>query len=114
MWCSQLHALKNRDCCETGTINLKKETDQGSWSNGSDNSSNINLDLSRTPIMNSPVSCQNGKSQLLPNSLKPTSITQLLQCSSRSDLQDENFTNMFHNIDEQQNFWPWTEQHHFH
>lgn len=113
---AELQALKSRDCCETGTISLKKETDQGSWSNGSDNSSNINLDLSRTPIMNSsPVSCQNGKSQFLPNSLKPTSITQLLQCSSRSDLQDhESFSSMFHNIHEQQNFWPWPEQHHFH
>ncbi|KAK7266357.1 hypothetical protein RIF29_19001 [Crotalaria pallida] len=108
----ELQALKSRDCCETGTIGLKKET-ECSWSNGSDNSSNINLDLSRTPVMNSPVSCQNGKS-LLPNSLKPTSITQLLQCSSRSDNQEESFTNMFHDIGEQQNFWPWPEQNHFH
>ncbi|KAE9620045.1 hypothetical protein Lal_00040193 [Lupinus albus] len=109
----ELQALKSRDCFETGTISFKKETDQGSWSNRSDNSSNINLDLSRTPVMNSPVSCQNAKN-LLPNSLKPTSITQLLQCSSRSDLQEENFTNIFHNIDEHQNFWPWPEQNHFH
>jgi len=104
----QLQNLKNRDCCETRTVSLKKET-EGSWSNGSNNSSEINLD--RTPVMNSPVSSQNGKS-LVPTSLKPTSMTQLLQCSSRSDLQDESFCNMFHNIDEQQNFWPWTEQQH--
>ncbi|XP_027359248.1 homeobox-leucine zipper protein ATHB-20-like [Abrus precatorius] len=109
---AELQTLKGRDCCETGTRSLKKET-EGSWSNGSENSSDINLDLSRTPVMNSPVSSQNGKS-LLPTSLKPTSITQLLQCSSRSDLQDESFCNMFHNIDEQQNFWPWPEQHQFH
>ncbi|XP_061358029.1 homeobox-leucine zipper protein ATHB-20-like [Gastrolobium bilobum] len=113
---AELQALKSRSCCETRTISLKKET-EGSWSNGSENSSDINLDLSRTPIMNSPVSSQNGKSLLLSTtSLKPTSITQLLQCSSsRSDLQDESLCNMFHNIDEQQNFWPWPEQqHHFH
>ena len=116
----QLQTLKRRDCNETGTvISLKKETDQGSWSNGSNNSSEINLDLSRTPVMNSPVSSSlNGKT-LLPTSLKPTSITQLLQCSSRSDLQDESFCNMFHIIDEQQNFWPWPDhqqqqQHQFH
>ncbi|KAK7316362.1 hypothetical protein VNO77_35343 [Canavalia gladiata] len=102
VWCLQLQTLKSRECCETGTI-----------SNGSENSSDINLDLSRTPVMNSPVSSQNGKS-LLPSSLKPNSITQLLQCSSRSDLQDEGFCNMFHNIDEQQNFWPWPEQNQFH
>ncbi|KAK7381313.1 hypothetical protein VNO78_33906 [Psophocarpus tetragonolobus] len=110
---AELQTLKSRDCCETGTVSLKKET-EGSWSNGSNNSSDINLDLSRTPVMNSPVSSQKGKN-LLPSSLKPTSITQLLQCSSRSDLQDESFCNMFHNIDEQQNFWPWPDQqHHFH
>lgn len=109
----QLQTLKKRDCFENGTISFKKEN-EGSWSNGSDNSSDINLGLSRTPMMNSPVSSQNGKS-ILPNSLKPTSMTQLLQCSSRSDLQDESFCNMFHNIDDQQNFWPWPDQqHHFH
>ncbi|XP_020237796.1 homeobox-leucine zipper protein HAT7 isoform X1 [Cajanus cajan] len=107
---AELQTLKSRDCCETGTTSLKKET-EGSWSNGSNNSSDINLDLSRTPVMNSPVSSQNGKN-LLPTSLKPNSITQLLQCSSRSDLQDESFCNMFHNIDEQQNFWPWPDQQH--
>ncbi|KAJ1419606.1 Leucine zipper, homeobox-associated [Sesbania bispinosa] len=110
---AELQALKSRDWCEAGTISLKKET-EGSWSNnGSDNSSDINLDLSRTPVLNSPVSSQNCKS-LLPTSLKPTSITQLLQYSSRPDLQDEGFCNMLHNIDQQQNFWPWPEQHHFH
>ncbi|CAJ1950095.1 unnamed protein product [Sphenostylis stenocarpa] len=110
VWRLQLQTLKNRDSCETGTVSLKKEN-EGSWSNGSNNSSEINLDLSRTPVMNSPVSSQNGKS-LLPTSHKPTSITQLLQCSSRSDLQDESFCNMFHNIDEQHNFWSWPEQQH--
>lgn len=68
----QLQTLKRRDCNETGTvISLKKETDQGSWSNGSNNSSEINLDLSRTPVMNtSPVSSQNGKSLLPTTSSK--------------------------------------------
>ncbi|KAL5152973.1 Homeobox-leucine zipper protein HAT7 [Glycine soja] len=110
---TELQTLKRRDCNETGTvISLKKETDQGSWSNGSNNSSEINLDLSRTPVMNtSPVSSQNGKSLLPTTSSKPTSITQLLQCSSRPDLQDESFCNMFHIIDEQQNFWPWPDHH---
>lgn len=94
---AELQTLKKRDCFENGTISLKKEN-EGSWSNGSDNSSDMNLDLSRTP-----------------NSLKPTSMTQLLQCSSRSDLQDESFCNMFNNIDEQQSLWPWTDhqQHQF-
>ncbi|CAJ2665639.1 homeobox-leucine zipper protein HAT7-like [Trifolium pratense] len=111
---AELQTLKNRDCFENGTISLKKEN-ECSWSNGSDNSSDMNLDLSRTQIMSSPLSSQNGKT-LLQTSLKPTSMTQLLQSSTRSDLQDESFCNMFHNIDEQQSLWPWTDhqqQHHF-
>ncbi|MED6205603.1 hypothetical protein PIB30_019163 [Stylosanthes scabra] len=145
---AELQALKgNREWCETGTVITLKKENEGSWSNnGSDNSSDMNLDLSRTPVMNnSPVSSShhhhhqnnqnnnnnndnnnnNSKSLVLPNSLKPTSITQLLQCSSssRSDLQDDQgFCNMFHNIDEQQhNFWSWppptennNHHHHFH
>ncbi|QCD92579.1 homeobox-leucine zipper protein HAT7-like isoform X3 [Vigna unguiculata] len=109
---AELQSLKNRECCETGTVVSQKKDTEGSWSNGSNNSSEINLDLSRTPVMNSPVSSQNGKSLIPSSHNKPTSMTQLLQCSSRSDLQDESFCNMFHNIDEQQNFWPWTEQQH--
>ncbi|XP_058778799.1 homeobox-leucine zipper protein HAT7-like [Vicia villosa] len=111
---AELQTLKKKDCFENGKASLKKEN-EGSWSNGSDNSSDMNLDLSRTPMMSSPVSSQNGRS-LIQTSLKPTSMTQLLQGSTRSDLQDESFCNMFHNIDEQQSLWPWPDQqqHHFH
>ncbi|TKY65195.1 Homeobox-leucine zipper protein ATHB-20 [Spatholobus suberectus] len=112
---AQLQAVKSRDWCEAEMMSLKKET-EGSWSNGSDNSSDINLDLSRSTLgLNSPISYQNGKS-LLPISLKPTSLTQILQYSSKPDLQDDGFCNMLHNIDAQQNFWPWPDQqhHHFH
>jgi len=102
----QLEAVKSRGWCEAGTISLKKET-EGSWSNGSENSSDINLDLSRTPILNNPTSCQ---------APFPTSITQILQYSSKPDFQDDDFCNVIHNIDVQQNFWPWPGQqnHHFH
>ncbi|KAI4347609.1 hypothetical protein L6164_008409 [Bauhinia variegata] len=111
---AKLQALRGGECFEAGTFSLKKET-EGSWSNRStENTSDTNLDLSRTPVINSPISShhQNIKN-LLPNSIKPTGITQLLQCSSRSDPQDENF-NMFRSVDEQQNFWTWPEQNHFH
>ncbi|KAK7394512.1 hypothetical protein VNO78_15041 [Psophocarpus tetragonolobus] len=101
---AELQAVKSRDCCEAEIISLKKET-EGSWSKGRD----INLDFSRTlgKGLNNSISCQNGKN-LLPNSFKPTSITQLLQ--------DDGFCDIFHNIDAQQNFWPWSDQqhHHFH
>lgn len=102
---AELQAVKNRDWCEDGIFSLKKET-KGSWSNGSDNVLDTDLDLSRTPVLNSPVSSQ------LPSSLKSTSITQILQYSSQPDLQDDGFCNMLHNIDEQQNFWPWPDQQH--
>ncbi|KAK7340524.1 hypothetical protein VNO77_21230 [Canavalia gladiata] len=100
---AQLKALKGREWCEAETKNFKKET-ESCWRNGSDNSSDINLDLSRTPVLSGHVSSQNSKSILQPTSSKPNSITQLLQ--------DEAFGNMFHNIDEQHNFWPWLDQHH--
>ncbi|XP_028780463.1 homeobox-leucine zipper protein HAT7 [Neltuma alba] len=116
---AELQALKGRDHCEGGTVSLVKKETEGSWSNnGSDNCSDINLELSRTPVRNSPVCSQNGKSQLVGSNLKPTSITQLLQFSTRSDLQDETFSNMFSTNtidDQQQNLWTWPqEQHHYH
>ncbi|XP_029127194.1 homeobox-leucine zipper protein ATHB-23 isoform X2 [Cajanus cajan] len=101
---AELQAVKSRDWPEAGTISLNKET-EGSWANGSGNSLDINLDLSSTPVLNSSVSSQ------IPT-LKSTSINQILQSSSRPDLQDEAFCNMLHNIDAQQNFWPWPNQHH--
>ncbi|CAL9014457.1 unnamed protein product [Prunus brigantina] len=133
---AELLSMKSKDSNEAGLNNinnLKKETDQGSWSNGSENSSDhhhhhLNLDISRTPATtnSSPSNSQqtNGKN-LFPSSLRPTSITQLLQGSSRSDLQclkvdqmiqDESLCSMFNGIDQeqQQGYWPWPEQHHFH
>ncbi|CAL5325813.1 unnamed protein product [Camellia sinensis] len=52
-----------------------------------------------------------------------SSVTHLLQSSSRSDLQcrkidqtvpDESFCNMFSSIEDQPSFWPWPEQQHIH
>ncbi|KAL2329995.1 hypothetical protein Fmac_017576 [Flemingia macrophylla] len=101
----QLQALKSKDWSEAGIISLNKET-ESSWSNGIDNSLDINLDLSSTPVLNNPVSSQ------LPTSLESASTNQILQYSSKPDLQDEAFYNMLHNIDAQQNFWPWPNHHH--
>ncbi|KAJ4823927.1 hypothetical protein Tsubulata_009761 [Turnera subulata] len=115
---AELLTLKGRDSSE---ITLKKETDQGSWSNGSENSCDVNLDISRTPATTSPVSSQLSTKHLFTTtSIRPTSMTQLLQSSSRTDLQclkvdqlvqDENFCGMFNGMEEQQGFWPWPEQH---
>lgn len=113
---AELSALKNRE--PTEFINLNKET-EGSCSNRSDNSSDINLDSSRTPAIDSPLSSQPSR-PFFPSSLRP-SMVQLLQNTSKADLQcqkiehhaDESFCNMF-NIDDQPGFWPWPEQSQFH
>lgn len=119
----QLLALKSREPKGVGPINLNKETDQISWSNGSENSSGINLDISRTTLINSPVSSQLSSKQFFPSSLRPASITQLLQGSPRSDIhcqkidqivQDESFCNIFSGISDQSGLWAWPEQDHFH
>ncbi|KAL6325208.1 hypothetical protein AAG906_023053 [Vitis piasezkii] len=120
---AELLALKSREPKGVGPINLNKENDQISWSNGSENSSGINLDISRTTLINSPVSSQLSSKQFFPSSLRPASITQLLQGSPRSDIhcqkidqivQDESFCNIFSGISDQSGLWAWPEQDHFH
>ncbi|XP_010256832.1 PREDICTED: homeobox-leucine zipper protein ATHB-13-like [Nelumbo nucifera] len=117
---AEILALKSRE--PTESINLNKET-EGSCSNRSENSSDINLDISRTPAIDSPLSSHHPSRPLFPSSIRPASVAQLLQNSSRSDLQnqkmeqtvqDESFCNMFCGIDDQPGFWSWPEQHHFH
>ncbi|XP_043723147.1 homeobox-leucine zipper protein ATHB-13-like isoform X2 [Telopea speciosissima] len=108
---TEILALKNRE--PTESINLNKET-EGSCSIRSENSSDINLEMSRTPTSRI----------LFPSSIRPATVAQLLQnSSSRSELhsqkmdqnvQDESLSNMFCGIDEHPGFWPWPEQHHFH
>ncbi|XWS32855.1 hypothetical protein CRYUN_Cryun22dG0025900 [Craigia yunnanensis] len=116
---AELLALKTKDSNE---ISIKKEN-EGSWSNGSDNSCDVNLDISRTTVITSQASSQLSSKHLFPSSIRPPSITQLLQGSSRPDLQclkldqvvqEESFCHMFNGVDEQQGFWPWAEQQNFH
>ncbi|XP_012083177.1 homeobox-leucine zipper protein HAT7 [Jatropha curcas] len=117
---AELMALKCRDSNE---VNAKKEN-EGSWSNGSENSCEANnLDISRThQVATSPVSNTqlSTKHLFTTTSIRPTSMTQLLHSSSRPDLQclkvdnlvqEENFCNMFNGIEEHNGFWPWQEQH---
>ncbi|PON40205.1 Octamer-binding transcription factor [Parasponia andersonii] len=132
---AEILAMKNRE--PTESINLNKETDQGSCSNRSDNSSDIKLDISRTPAaIDSTLSSH--PRPLFPSSLRPNSghhVAQLFQSSSSarsSDQQlqyqkndhhhhqqhhhvvkEESLSNMFCAIDDQSGFWPWLEQQHF-
>ncbi|KAJ7943503.1 Homeobox-leucine zipper protein like [Quillaja saponaria] len=117
---AEILALKCRE--PTESINLNKET-EGSSSNRSENSSDIKLDISRTPAIDSPLSTHPITSRpLFPSSVRPTGVAQLFQTSSRSDLQcqkidqiikEESLSNMFCTVDEQPGFWPWLEQQHF-
>ncbi|GLT36952.1 hypothetical protein SLA2020_112970 [Shorea laevis] len=117
---AEILALKGRE--PTKSINLNKET-EGSCSNKSENSSEVKLDISRTPAIDSPHPTSR---PLFPSSIRPTSVTQLFQnTSSRPDhlqcqkmeqmVKEENsLTNMFCSIDDQSGFWPWlVEQQHF-
>ncbi|KAF8378418.1 hypothetical protein HHK36_029757 [Tetracentron sinense] len=117
---AEILALKSRE--PTEMINLNKET-EGSCSNRSENSSDINLDISRTPASDSPLSSHPSGRSLFASSVRPTSVAQILHNSARLDVQcqkmdqtvqEENFSNMFCGIDDQPGFWPWPEQHHFH
>ncbi|XP_043707667.1 homeobox-leucine zipper protein ATHB-13-like isoform X1 [Telopea speciosissima] len=114
-------ALRSRE--PTESINLNKET-EGSCSNRSENSSDINLDISRTPAIDSPLSSHPNRPLFPSSSIRPAAtVTQFLQNSSRSELhcqkmdqtvQDEGLCNMFCSIDDQPGLWPWPpEQHHF-
>ncbi|KAK9750808.1 hypothetical protein RND81_02G223300 [Saponaria officinalis] len=122
---AEIMALK---CGEpTESINLNKET-EGSSSNRSENSSEIKLDISRTPV-DSPLdlsahpmttagdtTASIGRAFFPPTSMRPNGphVAQLLfQSPQPPPVKEENFTNMFCGIDDQTGFWPWIEQHNF-
>lgn len=115
----EIMVLKTREMSEP--INLNKET-EGSCSNRSENSSDINVDLSRTSAaIDSPLSLYPTK-PILP-STRPSTMAHLLQSSTRSELhcpkvdhsvQEENFCNMFIGVDDHSSFWPWSEHHNYH
>lgn len=117
----QILALKSRE--PTESINLNKET-EGSCSNRSENSSDIKLDISRTPAIDSPHSThQQSRPLFPPSSARPAGVAQLFQTSSRPELascqkidqmvKEESLSNMFCGMDDQSGFWPWLEQQHF-
>ncbi|XP_057961509.1 homeobox-leucine zipper protein ATHB-13-like [Malania oleifera] len=118
---AELLALKSREPSGATPINLKKDNG-ASWSHGPENTSDI--DISRTPVISSSgSSSQFNEKHLFPSSLRPgSSITQLLQGSSASEIQcpkmdqmvqDDGFCNMLGSIEDQPGLWSWPEQHHF-
>lgn len=113
----QILALKSRE--PTESINLNKET-EGCSSNRSENSSEIKLDISTTPAIDSPVST--AARALFPSSLRPNPVAQQLFHSSEIQCpkmdqnvvkEESSLCNMFVGMDDQTGFWPWLEQHQF-
>ncbi|WOL03786.1 hypothetical protein Cni_G12506 [Canna indica] len=118
---AEISALKGRETSEL--INLNKET-EGSCSNRSENSSEINLDISRTSVIESPLHPHQG----LPffPSIRPGDIDQLLQSSSRPEMQcpkmengvaagEGSFSNLLCSMeDNSASFWSWSDHHNFH
>lgn len=116
-------------------INLNKET-EASCSNRSENSSEINLDISRTPppseggTMDAPQqhSHQNGGGMIpfYPSAVvaRPgagVDIDQLLHASSVPKMEQHHhgadtpsFGNLLCGVDEPPPFWPWADHQHFH
>lgn len=115
---SEILALKGRETTEL--INLNKEN-EASCSNRSENSSEINLDISRTSATQSALNSHQTIS-FYP-SIRPTEIDHLLQGTSRPEIQcpkiehaipDGNFSNLLCSMEEQPSFWPWADHQNFH
>ncbi|GFP79246.1 homeobox-leucine zipper protein athb-13 [Phtheirospermum japonicum] len=123
---TQLLALKTRDSAGSGPINLNKDNEGSNWSNGSENSCEVNLNTTST---DSTLYHQDNKNTVVfPSSIgpAPATLTHLLQTSSRPDhhlqtclkiaqqapvTNDQSFGNvMFSGIEENTEFWPWPEQ----
>lgn len=122
---AELLAVKGGESNGIRPINLNKET-EGSWSNGSENSCDLNtVTGTMTPSEESPIFYTQISNNIYPNmtssSIGPNSgLTQLLQNPSTTDLLNqrlnqtvgnEGFCNMFNGIEDQPAFWPWPEQH---
>ncbi|ONK77213.1 uncharacterized protein A4U43_C02F4250 [Asparagus officinalis] len=96
---AELLSLKGRGGTEP-IINLNKETEGSSSNRSTENSSDINLDISKSP----------------PNPNQAIAY-QFLHCPKTENGiaigQEENFCNIF-GVEDQSAFWAWSEQQHFH
>ncbi|XP_014661213.1 homeobox-leucine zipper protein HOX21 isoform X1 [Setaria italica] len=135
----QILALKGREA-GSELINLNKET-EASCSNRSENSSEINLDISRTPPSEGPMDPPppdhqhpssgggggGGMIPFYPSAGRPSGvdIDQLLHTTSVPKLEQHSgggvqgaetasFGNLLCGVDEPPPFWPWADHQHFH
>jgi homeobox-leucine zipper protein len=136
----QILALKGREAAggSSELINLNKET-EASCSNRSEDSSEINLDISRTPASEGPMdhppphhAAGGGLIPFYPSvggrhsSAAGVGMDQLLHASSTLKLEQHgdggavqaaetagSFGNLLCGVDETPPFWPWADHHHF-
>ncbi|KAK8942062.1 Homeobox-leucine zipper protein HOX21 [Platanthera guangdongensis] len=122
---AQILSLKGKETPDQ-LINLNKET-EGSCSNRSENSSEINLDISRTLSAAAAAAAAESRlnhalhdipffSAILPSpGLLPVSSRLDLQCAKIEHgavVADENLSNLLCGMDDQNPFWPWPDHHH--
>ncbi|KAF5764226.1 putative transcription factor homeobox-WOX family [Helianthus annuus] len=133
---AEIMALKNREPAELINLNIKET--EGSCSNRSENSSEVKLDISRTPAIDSPLSSHHQhqhQQQPIPNLFPSSNIErpdsnnlvghQLFHNSSSrpadhqlhcqkldqsNTIKEECFSNMFVGMEDHSGFWPWLEQ----
>ncbi|KAL3526503.1 hypothetical protein ACH5RR_011159 [Cinchona calisaya] len=122
---SELLALKEKASSgRGGPINVNKEN-EASWSNGSENSIDVNLGTTSVESgLNSNSQPPINSHHVFPSTIgQPCPIFQ--QGSRRQDFQaprnidqttsDEGLCNMFNTVDQEQpSFWPWPQQQNFH
>ncbi|KAL6660048.1 hypothetical protein ACP70R_002170 [Stipagrostis hirtigluma subsp. patula] len=133
---AEILALKGREAGSSELINLNKET-EASCSNRSENSSEINLDISRTPPSDGPMDRPaphqqagtgggGGLIPFYPSVVRPAGvdIDQLLHSSSAPKMEHHgnggvqaaetaSFGNLLCGVDEPPPFWPWADHQHF-
>lgn len=97
----ELLALKGRESSSGNRpINLNKETHEGSWSNGSENScDHVNTTTGLTQVF------------LQSSSSTPDLLHSHDQKLNHQTAPDETFCAMFNGIDDHPGFWPWPDQH---
>uniref|UniRef100_A0ACD5TV60 Uncharacterized protein n=1 Tax=Avena sativa TaxID=4498 RepID=A0ACD5TV60_AVESA len=133
---AEIMGLKGcREAVSAELINLNKET-EASCSNRSENSSEINLDISRTPPSDGPMDAPPSHQQsgnggggggmipFYPSVARPTNgvdIDQLLHASAVPKMEHHHagadtasFGNLLCGVDEPPPFWPWADHQHFH
>ncbi|KAL3844646.1 hypothetical protein ACJIZ3_002049 [Penstemon smallii] len=102
----------------TGGINLNKDN-EGSWSNGSENSCDVNLNTTSTTTDSTLLylNSTHKNGVVFPSTMGgPVAVTQFLSRPDQAPTAapNEGFCNLFGGIEENQEFWPWAEQQNFH